>query len=297
MKSGPGRAPLPGIVEAMDRPADEQLNPSSDVPDERAAVDERAAGREDAAADGGAVANEGTTADEGTAADEEAPWWQDSGMPWHQKPGKRDYWCMACIGLVGVVGLAMLPLKGWLLGLRPDIMLGVSGSRIGAAATGALVAVGSAPHWWAWLLLGSLVSIKLDWVYWWAGKLWGRGMIEVWAGSSPRAQRRYDRLERWAGRLGWLGILVAYAPIPLPLMPVVFVLSGASGMKLRTFLIIDFIAATVWNLGFLLAGRAVGDPIVDLLHEYNKVVNWVTVVLLVAVLVPIFLRSGRRTAR
>jgi membrane protein DedA with SNARE-associated domain len=228
---------------------------------------------------------------------EEEPWWRDEGMPWHQQPTRSDYWCMAWIGVVAILGLATIPLKGWLLGLRPDMMMGFTGSRIGAGATGALVRVGESPHWWAWLLLGSLVSIKLDWVYWWAGKLWGRGMIEVWAGSSERAKKRYDRVEAWAGKLGWLGILVAYVPIPLPLMPVVFVLSGASGMKVRNFMIINFIAATLWNLGFVAAGWAVGDPIVGVLHEYGKIVNYVTVALLIVVLIPGLLRVGKKSPR
>ncbi len=268
-----GRRPPAGIVGAMDRPVDEHLDPSQEAPSTT------------------------LTDHSEVETEEETPWWQDAGMPWHQKPGRSDYWCLGWIGFLGVLALAMLPLKGWLLGLNPDMMMGFSGSRIGAAATGALVAVGRSPHWWAWLLLGSLVSIKLDWVYWWAGKLWGRGMIEVWAGSSERAKKRYDRVERWAGKLGWLGILVAYVPIPLPVMPVVFVLSGASGMKVRNFIIIDFIAATLWNLGFLAAGWSIGAPVVNLLHQYNKIVNYVTIGLLIVVLVPIFLKTGRKSAR
>lgn len=265
----------------MDRPTDEQLDPCQQRSEERVA-------------DAYDESESGVTAVQNP---EEEPWWQDSGMPWHQKPTRTDYWCMGWIGVVAVFGMAMIPLKGWLLGLSPDVMMGVSGSRIGAAATGAMVSVGESPHWIAWLVLGSLVSIKLDWVYWWAGKLWGRGMIEVWAGSSERARKRYDRMEKWAGKLGWLGILIAYAPIPLPLMPVVFVLSGASGMKLRSFMILNFIAATAWNLGFIAAGYAVGDPIVNLLQGYGKIVNYVTVALLIAVLVPGFLRVGRKSAR
>ncbi|AFV88705.1 Membrane-associated protein [Acidipropionibacterium acidipropionici ATCC 4875] len=227
-------------------------------------------------------------------AEEETPWWQDEGMPWHSKPGKADYWCLGWIGFLGIFSLAMLPLKGWLLGLDPPVMMGISGSRIGAAATGALAEAGKAPFWWAWLLLGSVMSIKLDWVYWWAGKLWGRGIIEVWAGSSARARKRYDRAERWAGKLGWLGIIVAYVPIPLPIMPVVFVLTGASRMPLKWFLALDFIAATLWNGGFIAAGWLIGAPIVDVLHQYNRIVSYVTVALCLIVIVPIFFRSSKK---
>ena len=74
------------------------------------------------------------------------------------------------------------------------------------------------------LLIGSVVSIKFDWIYWWAGKLWGRGILDVQAANSPRAAKNIARVEQWAIKLGWLGIFLAYVPIPLPIAFVVFVL-------------------------------------------------------------------------
>lgn len=230
----------------------------------------------------------------GTESPAEEEWWKAEGMPWNHKPGRSDYWCMGWIGFLGIFSLAMLPLRGWLLGLDPPILMGLTGSRTGAAATGALASVGQAPYWFLWLLLGSIMSIKLDWVYWWAGKLWGRGMIEVWAGRSERAHRRYDQAEKWARKLGWLGVLVAYVPIPLPIMPVVFVLTGASGMKVRWFIALDFVAATIWNLGYLGLGWGVGDPIVDALKYYAKIANWVAIALIIVILAPIFVKKKQK---
>lgn len=119
-------------------------------------------------------------------------------------------------------------------------------------------------------------------------------MIEVWAGRSERSRRRYDQAERWARKLGWLGVLVAYVPIPLPIMPVVFVLTGASGMKVKWFVALDFVAATVWNLGYLTLGWGVGDPIVDALKYYAKIANWVAIILLVVILAPLFFKSKKK---
>lgn len=239
---------------------------------------------------------EGTPSDSTVEEADQDEWWKADGMPWNHKPEKADLWCMGWIGFLGIFSLCMLPLRGWLLGLDPPILLGVTGSRTGAAATGALTSVGGAHHWMWWLLLGSLMSIKLDWVYWWAGKLWGRGMIEVWAGQSDRARRRYASAEKWATKLGWLGILVAYVPIPLPIMPVVFVLAGASGMDVRRFVALDFVAATAWNLGYLALGWSVGDPIVGALKYYARIANWVAIALVVIILVPIFYKSSRKKA-
>ena len=79
---------------------------------------------------------------ERTDAPTEQQWWEDDGLPWNGKPTKADYWCLGWFGFVGIFGLAMIPLRAWLLGLDPPILLAVTGSRVGAASTGALAAVG-----------------------------------------------------------------------------------------------------------------------------------------------------------
>lgn len=118
-------------------------------------------------------------------------------------------------------------------------------------------------------------------------------MIEVWAGKSERARRRYERMERWAGKMGWLGIVIAYLPIPLPLMPVVFVLAGASGMSLKRFMTLDLVVCLAWLLGFMALGAAVGAPVEHLLAVYAKIANYVTIAMVVIVVVWSFTRSAK----
>lgn len=227
-------------------------------------------------------------------AEEPEQWWQAEGMPWQHEPGPADKQCMGWIVFMGLFGLAMLPLRGWLLGLNPQLLVALTGSRSGTAATGALASQGLAP-WWPWALLaGSLMSIKFDWVFWWAGKLWGRGMIEVWAGQSKRAARNYERAERWAHKLGWLGMFVAYVPIPLPLMQVIFVLAGATGMSWKKFMALDFVASTVWMLGYFALGWVVGEPAVAALKVYARYANWVAIGLVVFIIASSMYNSSRK---
>ena len=119
-------------------------------------------------------------------------------------------------------------------------------------------------------------------------------MIEVWAGQSPRAARNYARVERWANKMGWLGMFVAYVPIPLPIMAVVFVLAGAQGMTWKKFMVLDFFAAGIWLVGYFLFGYAVGEPAVELLKIYAKVANYVAIALIVFVFVLTFVRSSQQ---
>ncbi len=222
-------------------------------------------------------------------------WWDDPGMPWNHKPTRTDIAALAWMGFFGFFSLAMLPLKGWLLGLSPEVTLAISGSRTAAVATGAMVGVGDSSSWWIWaVLIGNLMSIKFDWIYWWAGKLWGRGMLQVWAGKSEKAQRRYEKAESWAKELGWIGMFVAYIPIPIPLMQVVFVLAGSSGMGWKKFMVLDFFASLLSIFGFFLFGFYLGEPAVNVLRAYAKISNYVAIALVVLVFVVYFARSAKK---
>lgn len=235
----------------------------------------------------------GEASDSGEGVERE--WWDDPGMPWKHKPTRQDIACLAWIGFLGVFSMAMLPLRAWLLGApeRLPWLVGLMGSRTGSAALGSLVRVGSETPFVLPIIFGTLMSIKLDWTYWWAGKLWGRGMIEIWAGQSERAARNYGRMERWANKLGWLGIFIAYVPVPIPLTAVVFVLAGAHGMGWKKFMVLDFFAALLWLSGFFTFGYLVGEPAVALLDAYGKIANYVAIALVVFVVAASFWRSGK----
>ena len=204
---------------------------------------------------------------------------------------------MATIAFVGIFSLCMLPLKAWLLGSpeRLPWLVALMGSRTGTTGLGSLVKVGmDVPVIWP-LLLGNFMSIKFDWVYWWAGKLWGRGMIDVWAGQSKRSARTYAKAERWAQKLGWLGIFIAYIPIPLPIMPVVFVLCGAQQMSWKKFMALDFIASLLWLIGYFYFGYTLGEPAVEVLRYYGKVANWVAIGLIAVVFIASWRNASKRT--
>lgn len=246
--------------------------------------------------DAGTEQREATSAEIVEGAEPEREWWDDPSLPWRHKPSRSDWACMGWIAFLGIFSLCMLPLRAWLLG-SPDRLLwlvALMGSRSGTAALGSVVSTGGSQPWVWPILLGTLMSIKLDWVYWWAGKLWGRGMIEVWAGQSERSRKNYARAERWAQKLGWLGMFVAYVPIPLPIMPVVFVLAGASGMNWKKFMILDFFAAGIWLLAYFGFGLLVGEPAVAVLKWYGKLANYVAIALVVGIVFLAFRRGSKK---
>src|SRR3954471_21905486 len=201
-------------------------------------------------------------------------------MPWKGKPSRNDVWCWVGFSLTGVYALVLLPLRPVLLGANPYLLAALGGSRVSAVTIGALAATGVG-FWPLGLLLGTFGSVKFDPLYWWAGKLWGRGLIEMVSGRSPRAARNAARAERLAQRWGVLAIVITYV-LPLP-SAVVYATVGAAGMRLRTFLLVDVATAATNRALFISLGYRVGEPAVAVLQQVARYSWWLSIVLLAGV--------------
>lgn len=184
--------------------------------------------------------------------------------------------------LTGVYALVLLPLRPVLLGANPYLLAALGGSRTSAVTIGALAATGVG--WWpVGLVLGTFGSVKFDPLYWWAGRLWGRGLIELVAGRSARAARNAARAERLASRYGVLAILLTYL-LPLP-SAVIIATVGAAGMRLRTFLLIDILGALSTRAAYLYLGYRIGQPAVDVVQVIARYSLWISLALLVGIVV------------
>lgn len=219
-------------------------------------------------------------------------WWDDPRMPWSGKPGKKDLWCWACIALLGLYGFATLPLRAWLLGLNTYALAAFSGSNIAMVDIGARLRVGHEPWWWAGLLVGALTSIKFDWIFWWAGRLWGHGIIEVVAGRSKFAARTASAAERLAKRFGGPAVFIVWF-IPFFPSAVVNAFVGDVGMRLRRFLLIDFAAAIVYRGLWMLLGYEIGTPAKDFVGVLAKYSNYLSYAAIALVVIGSIVRGQR----
>jgi membrane protein DedA with SNARE-associated domain len=214
-------------------------------------------------------------------------------MPWKGKPSRNDVWCWVAFSLTGVYALVLLPLRPVLLGANPYLLAALGGSRVSAVTIGALAATGVG-FWPLGLLLGTFGSVKFDALYWWAGKLWGRGLIEMVSGRSPRAARNAARAERLAQRFGVLAIVITYL-IPLP-SAVVYATVGAAGMRLRRFLLVDVLTAAVTRGLLIWLGYSIGQPAVRVLEVVARYSWYLSLVLLAGVVVSMVRQSRSRRA-
>ncbi|MBK8459067.1 MAG: VTT domain-containing protein [Micropruina sp.] len=220
-------------------------------------------------------------AEDAQPSEPEREWWEEPGMPWRHKPTRSDIACLSWIGAISVYSLVMLPLRPVMLTLSPFV-LGSLGYRTGLVMSGALAATGD--QWWPLVLfLGSLGAIKFDWIYWWAGKLWGHGLIDVWSGKSERARRRNERAINFAHRYESLAIFVTFLPIPLP-AGVIYAALGAAGTTLRKFLTVGFLSSLVTTSAYVYLGYRIGEPAVRLIEQYGQWLWYLSIAILVGVI-------------
>ena len=208
--------------------------------------------------------------------------------------GRVDSTIALFIGLYAVYSLALWPLVPALIGSHPLLLEIVSGSTLAEVTVGAHSRLGELPLWLA-VVAGVPGSMMFDWVFWWAGRRWGDRALHLMLGSDPspravaRREARAARLERMAERFGAAAVVLAYY-LPVPSL-LIYVAAGLSGMRLRTFLVLDVVGTLLWVGAVVGLGYAVGKPAVDVVHRID---HYSTLLTVVVVLVVIGVQARRR---
>src|SRR4051794_19427253 len=215
-------------------------------------------------------------------------------LPWGDGQAERaDRFLIAAIALSSVYLLAWIPLTPVLVADHPVLLELFKGSLSGMVTMGALARIGDAS-----IVVAVVAAIPglmmFDWIYWWAGRRWGRNAIDLFIGSHPKAAARTARLEKVIARFGWLAIVIAYfQPVPNIL---IYAAAGWTGMRLRTFLILDLIGTLLWIALCVGLGYAIGQDAVDIAKAIGRYALWVTLGLVVVVVARQWWVAQRRAA-
>lgn len=223
----------------------------------------------------------------------ERPWWDDPSLPWRHQPTRADIACFTWLSVAAVYGIAISVLRPGLLGTMPHVLAAL-GSWSGTVLVGALASEGD--PWWPLIwVLGTVGLVKFDWVYWWAGRLWGRELIEVWSGRSERARRVNERAARFARKYETLALAVSMVP-GVPGRGVIVAVLGEAGTSLAKFLTVSLISSAVVVGGCLAAGYWIGEPAVALMQTYGNYLWYVSLAILVVVVAQTWWRQRQRPA-
>ncbi len=214
-------------------------------------------------------------------------------LPWDGHPERTDIFLMGAITLSGLYLLALMPLTPTLVGSHPVVLELLKGSMTAMITMGAMARIGDASL--AVAVLAAIPGLMLfDWIYWWAGKRWGKRAIDVFLGNHPKAAARTAKLERVISRFGWLAIVIAYfQPVPNVL---IYAAAGWTRMRLRTFLLLDLVGSLLWIALCVGLGYAIGQRAVDVAKGVSRYALYVTIALIVVIFVRQYLVARRRSS-
>jgi membrane-associated protein len=205
--------------------------------------------------------------------------------------------CGAGLGVGVIATYVLIALTPSLLPHHSILLEALNGSTTAIVTGGALARVGRVSL--VLVALAPLVTVvTYDVFYWWAGRLWGSQVAELYARHNPRAARWIDRAEGLVRRGGiWTLAVGYYLPVPNVL---IYLSCGVSGMALGTFLIGDLIGLLLWETLLISLGWAIGQPAVHVVNAIGHYSLIVTVGLIVLLIVAGGLRqrrAARRTAQ
>jgi membrane protein DedA with SNARE-associated domain len=278
-------------AEVSANPADQTASPShvAQASDEQAADAAQAAdaGQSgDPAAEPGDSAQPSDSAQPGdSAAEAEDPVrakdpWANANLPWQGKPRRVDILCWGAITLSGIYYLCLLPFRASLVGTHPLVSVVLNGSTEAIVSAAAFASKGHGSLA-VLLILGIIGTMKFDIIYWWAGRLWGERVIQIFSGRGKRSQKFVARVNRSGRWLTWPAVVLSpFLPIPNAL---IYAAAGWTGMSWVTFLILDAIGSLGW-VGLLAGlGWALGQSAIDVAQEISKYGLWVTIAIVVLV--------------
>jgi len=225
-----------------------------------------------------------------------ARWW--SWRPWHGRPRARDLCCVLAIVVSGVYALATIPLTPALISTHPVLLELLTGSTSSIMAAGAYSDVDTKLQL-ALVIVAALPGImRFDWVFWWAGRLWGHRIVAQLGQHSPRMARLAGLAESRGRR--WAGPLVALAAfLPEGASAAVYAAAGWAGLPLLAFVLWDTLGSAAWISVVAIGGYLLGSDGVRLAELASRYAIVTVCVLLATLIAPQAWRTWRewRAAR
>jgi membrane protein DedA with SNARE-associated domain len=212
-------------------------------------------------------------------------------VPWQGRATRVDMALMgAILGVVGL-GLAIRPLKPFLVADHPVLLGFISGDLVAIGAGAAFARIGEAPLWLV-VVAGAVGMVKFDWLAWWAGRQWGPGIIRIFT-TSERAQGYAARATEQNPWIVRLAVVIAVLPgIPTA---VVYAAAGWARMRLATFLLLDLLGAVLMTALIAGLGYGLGQRAVDVVLTIDRYASVVSLTMItVALLIPAMKRRFQR---
>ena len=189
-------------------------------------------------------------------------------VPWRGPATRVDLTLVAVVLAVVGLGMVVRPLKPFLLASHPVALEFLTGDKTAIGAAAAFARIGETTLWLV-VAAGVVGMVKFDWLTWWAGHQWGEGIITMFATNARvlGVARRAHELNPWIIRVG-----IVLAGLPGIPSVVIYAMAGWTGMRVRTFLLLDITSAVITTGIVAGLGYALGQQAVD--AEYASSRCW-----------------------
>jgi membrane protein DedA with SNARE-associated domain len=139
--------------------------------------------------------------------------------------------------------------------------------------------------------------MRFDWVYWWAGRLWGHNIVVRLGHRSQRSAALASFVETRGRRFA--GPLVALAAfLPSGASTAVYAAAGWAGLPLLPFILFDTLGSAAWTALLATGGYLLGSEGVTLANLASRYAFATVCVLVAATIAPPLWHSWReRRAR
>jgi membrane-associated protein len=217
--------------------------------------------------------------------------------PWHGRPRARDVCCAIAIVVSALYAVATIPLTPALISTHPVLLELLTGSNSSVVAAGAYADVDNKLQL-VFVIAAALPGMmRFDWVYWWAGKLWGHSIVERLGHRSPRSAALARLIESRGRR--YAGPLVTLAAfLPSGASTAVYAAAGWTGLPLIWFIVFDTLGSAAWSALLAVGGYALGSEGVRLATLASRYALVTVCVLVIAMIAPPLWHSWReRRAR
>ena len=138
----------------------------------------------------------------------------------------------------------------------------------------------------ALVIVAALPGImRFDWVFWWAGRLWGHRIVERLGQHSPRTAR-LAALAEARGRGAGPALVALAAFLPSGASTAVYAAAGWTGLPLLAFVLWDTIGSAAWISVVAIGGYLLGSDGVTLAGLVSRYATVTIAVLVVTFIAP-----------
>lgn len=210
--------------------------------------------------------------------------------PWEGEARTGDKVLLWFLFGVPVFYMVLLPFRPFLIAKIPTVLALITGARTVIAGAGAFAAV-EGRSLTVVILAGLFGMLKFDWLFWLAGKMWGEGVVKLYA-STPAQKRQFDKIKsmpRWL-----LYIMLFLSRFPGVPGPIIALIAGWSRVRFLPYFLLTAAGALVISIALATLGFVIGQPAVDVLKTIDKYAIFISLALIFGLIAWSSIRSKKK---